>query len=59
MPFVPVDDDPFASPQGQVSGSFVPVEHDPFAGSGSGPDYGDIAKSAGTGLAKGSLEPPY
>jgi hypothetical protein len=62
MPFVPVDNDPFAEvPQqtqdsGVVSGNFVPVDHDPFAASPAIPTTAEGLKNIDKQLAAGAIE---
>jgi hypothetical protein len=58
MPFVPVDNDPFAQqPQeaGDASGNFVPVDHDPFE-TKPAPSTADVLKNVDKQLAAGAIE---
>jgi hypothetical protein len=69
MPFVPVDNDPFAeqpqdtgatqqpSDAGSTSGSFVPVDHDPFAAAAPAiPTTAEGLKNLDKQLAAGAIE---
>jgi hypothetical protein len=62
MPFVPVDNDPFAEQQtqqsqgaGDTGGNFVPVDHDPFE-TKSAPLTADALKGLDKQLAAGAIE---
>jgi hypothetical protein len=62
MPFVPVDNDPFAEQQtqqsqgaGDTGGNFVPVDHDPFE-TKAAPLTADALKGLDKQLAAGAIE---